>query len=239
LLVKGEDGWRALTRKAEVPTSALQEIDPLGFAIQMMVGDTNGYLSPYKNVFLVPAGMRARLESGNVAIVADDLRDFLIANRQASSCWNDQLLTSPAVGGEDGLLFLSGGLDSVAVLLSYQEAGKPLDAVHIDRPTAGKHELEFARRAAEGGARSLTIVPYNRISPEEAFCDLKSSPFGRAPNFAGFRRVLQQLPIRPYCLSGDMNGLDVGGVLSELVDRWHDHCIQMSLPQRLPHSFAR
>jgi hypothetical protein len=45
LLVKGEQGWRALSRKTDVPTRALQKLNPLGFAIQMMVGDTNGFLS--------------------------------------------------------------------------------------------------------------------------------------------------------------------------------------------------
>jgi hypothetical protein len=78
---------------------------------------------------MVPAGMRARLEGADLRIVGDDLRDFLVANRRPSSGWRDDLPASPEVTSAKGLLFVSGGLDSAAVLLSHSLTGNPLRAV--------------------------------------------------------------------------------------------------------------
>jgi hypothetical protein len=207
LLVRRAEGWLATSRKTDLAAADLGDLDPLGLAVQLMSGESNGFLSPFKNVILVPAGMRATLKGEAVVFPRDDLREFLIANRFTARSWTDGLLVSRDV--TEGRLFLSGGLDSIAVLLCYKQANLPLTAAHIDQ-SGMEHESAFARRAAEHAADEIEVEPFAALAPQRFYSSLEYSPFGRTSNFNLFSGVLERRPPKPFVLNGEMNGLDVG-----------------------------
>lgn len=208
-LVRAASGWSAVTRKEEIGVASLEQFDPIGLALQLLAGDTNGFLTPYRDVQLVPAGYRVRVTEDGLEPVSDDLRDYLASNRSVESHWDDDLLTSSAVDSDNSWLFLSGGLDSVSVLLSYAQEGKHLPSIHIDR-TGSEHESRFARETAAQAGSNLQSVEYRIHTPEDIFADPKFSPFGRASSYSFYRHALLTAGPRKYVLNGELNGLDVG-----------------------------
>jgi hypothetical protein len=206
--VRNGTSWSAVTRKNEISSNAFTQFDEIGLTLQLITGDTNGFVTPYRDVQLVPAGIRAVPGAERLRVVNDDLRSHLITSDHPAGIWGNELLTDPRVTDENSWLFLSGGLDSVCVLLSYFAGGRRLSALHIDRP-ASPHELSFAHRVAEGRAK-LEILPFRPFTAADLLAEPRWSPFGRATNFALYRRALLDAGPRTYCLNGEMNGLDVG-----------------------------
>jgi hypothetical protein len=158
-----------------------------------------------------------RLGEDKPIVVADDLRRFLLANRFVTDRWHGSLLVDPSLDHENTRMFFSGGLDSLAGLLSYAGAGRPLRALHIQR-NGSEHELGFARDVAKDHGSVLEEVPARPVAPEDLTKVLEFSPFGRTFNFALYRNALEQVEPLAQAMCGELNLLDVG--FTDHSDRW-------------------
>ncbi|HEY7809919.1 MAG TPA: hypothetical protein VIA98_06040 [Allosphingosinicella sp.] len=207
-LVKGADGWGAYTRKHELPAEAFREFDDVGLAVQLRISNPNGYMTPYKNIVQIPSGMRASIEGDKVEFGRDDLREFLIDNWSPTDRWDDELLAWPGADASNTTMLLSGGMDSVAILLSHQLVGRPLRALHVARPGV-EHELAFAQEVSRQYASGLDIAQFTSVTPDEAFTHLEFSPFGRSFNFPFYHRSMKSSLTTPFALHGELSLVDM------------------------------
>jgi len=207
-LVNGPSGWSALTQKHELPAEAFEEFDRFGLALQLATGTPNGYMTPYKNIVLVPSGMRARIDGDRVTFTKDELRQYMVDNWRIYDDWEDDILSWPGADETNTTMLLSGGMDSVSILLSQYFVGRPLPAMHIARP-GWEHELPLAQEVSDKYAVRLELAPFTPVTPDDAYAHLEFSPFGRMFNFAMYNRVFKNSLKTPYALHGELSLIDM------------------------------